>query len=150
MDVMNDPVTPPITYKGGYKYQLRKDYTVETGIVPEQPYDRPDHYMRLDLDGTLTVRKGYAWDGPSGCLMDTRFNMRASLVHDAFYQLLREEALHQGQKDATDRLFRTMCIEDGVFPPFAHVYYLLLKAFGKYASDPANKRPERTAPRANV
>ncbi len=140
-------MTPPITYKGAYKYQLRQDYTVQTGIIPPKPYDRPDHYMRLELDGTLTVRKGYAWDGPSGWLIDTRFNMRASLVHDAFYQLLREKALTKNQKDATDRLFKIMCIADGVFPPFAHIYYLLLKAFAKYATEPASERPERTAPR---
>ncbi len=140
-------MTPPITYKGGYKYQLRQDYTVQTGIIPPKPYDQPDHYMRLDMDGTLTVRKGYAWDGPSGGLPDTKFNIRASLVHDAFYQLLREKALTKNQKDATDRLFKIMCIEDGVFPPFAYFYYLMLKAFGHYASDPDNDRPERHAPR---
>lgn len=135
-----------ITYKGGYKYQLREDYHIATAIRPAVAYDKVGNYMRLDLEGNLTVLKGYAWDGPSGGVPDTARSMRASLVHDAFYQLLREKVLDPSAKDATDRLFKQMCIEDGMFGPFAHILYLGLKAFAGFAADPANDRRLKMAP----
>ena len=39
---------------------------------------------------TLYISKGYSWDGPSGPAIDTPDWIKASLVHDALYQLIRE------------------------------------------------------------
>ncbi|MBL4587048.1 MAG: DUF1353 domain-containing protein [Flavobacteriales bacterium] len=142
----NEVTDKYITYKGGYKYQLHTDYHIETDITPVADYDKPETYLKLDMNGQLTVLKGYAWDGPSGKVPDTKRNMRASLVHDAFYQLLRNEILEPEQRDVTDLLFKQMCKEDGVWSWIAHLYYLGLRKFGDFAADPANKREEMRAP----
>ena len=100
----------PIFYKSGYKYQLVKDYSIETVIVGSlMDLD----FLKLTPNGVLTIRDGYAWDGPSGPVIDTPDTMRASLVHDAVYQLLRS-GLDAKWKNAADELLYRLCIEDGM------------------------------------
>jgi len=67
-----------------YKYQLTEDYSVDSGIKVKEKIDTP--FIILEPDGNLTIKKKYAWDGPSGPTIDTKTFMRGSLVHDAFYQ----------------------------------------------------------------
>ena len=57
-----------ITYKAGYKYQLKEDYIDTIDIKPGEAI--VTEYIALGLDGTLTIRDGYAWDGPSGPTID--------------------------------------------------------------------------------
>jgi hypothetical protein len=135
-----------ITYRSGYKYQLASDYIQETNIFPRTAVE--DHeFVELSLTGRLIVRKGYAWDGPSGPVVDTRLNMRASLVHDAFYQLIRMRYLTiKDHKDKADLLFKKMCIEDGVSQKFAQIYYLGLKLGGRPSADPKNEKTVKRAP----
>jgi hypothetical protein len=75
----------PIRYRSGYKYQLVDASSVEVNIRPAAQIDTD--YIALTADGLLTVKKSYAWDGPSGPTIDTKNFMRGSLVHDALYQL---------------------------------------------------------------
>ena len=75
-----------ISYRSGYKYQLAKNYVQQIKIKPAADITEPD-FIKLTKDGTLTVKKGYAWDGPSGPVPDTKENLRASLVHDALYHM---------------------------------------------------------------
>lgn len=77
-------------YRNGYKYQL---------AIPEifQTSFRPSHIIRSEritllTTGSMTVHSGYAWDGASG-IVDRDTNLRASLGHDALYQLMREGGL---------------------------------------------------------
>ena len=92
-----------IAYRGGYKYQLNQSYTIQTEIKPEEAVDA--EYLSLSLDGLLTVKKGYAWDEPSGPTIDTLNFMRGSLVHDALYQLMREGSLDENKwREPADRL----------------------------------------------
>lgn len=73
-----------------YKYQLMDDYTIQTDIKPVKDIEpKLAKFLSLSPDGVLTIRKFYAWDGPSGPTIDTRDFMRGSLVHDAFYQLMQ-------------------------------------------------------------
>ena len=139
---------PFIKYRSGYKYQLAVEYTIKCGIKPKNPIVEPK-FVKLSTDGTLTVVEGYAWDGPSGPVIDTRENLRASLVHDALYQLMRLRKLTiKDHKEKADRLFKKICIEDGVSRAVAHAYYVGLKLGGKPSADPKNKRPIKRAPRA--
>lgn len=78
-----------ITYDGGYKYQLKETYTEAVEIRPAAPIK--SEYVALDPDGNLTIHGGYAWDSPSGPTIDSLNSMRGSLVHDALYQLMRDE-----------------------------------------------------------
>lgn len=66
-----------IKYRSGYKYQLDEDYKIQINIKPQKGVD--EKFIKLDQVGNLIVVAGYAWDGPSGPVIDTKENMRASL-----------------------------------------------------------------------
>jgi hypothetical protein len=132
-----------IAYKAGYKYQLAYDYTVQTDLVG---FAHDGSYLILHTGGELVIRKGYAWDGPSGPTFDTKTFMRGSLVHDALYQLIREGALPIEKRSYADQLLRTHCREDGMTWLRAWWVYRALRWFGNAAADPANKKPIIVAP----
>lgn len=137
---------PFIEYRSGYKYQLASDYSIKIAIKPKKDID--SKFIKFYTEGNLTVADGYAWDGPSGPVVDTKENMRASLVHDALYQLMRNKHLTAKQfKDKADKLFKNLCIEDGVHKGTAHIYYLGLKLGGKPSTDPKNTKKVRIAPK---
>ena len=133
-----------IKYKSGYKYQLVETYTIQTEIKPE--FDIITEYIVLYRNGTLTMKKGYAWDGPSGPTIDTKSFMRGSLVHDAFYQLMREGHLPIELRDTADRELQRMCIEDGMWRIRAWWVYRALKAYAKKAAMGSSRKEILSAP----
>jgi hypothetical protein len=135
-----------ITYKAGYKYQLKESYVVKIDIRPAQHIDTD--YLTLTIDGTLTVKKGYAWDGPSGPTIDTLNFMRGSLVHDALYQLMRERRVDRDRyREPADRLLQAICKEDGMTSLRAWWVYEGVRFGGDPATDPANDKPLIRAPK---
>ncbi len=134
-----------ISYRSGYKYQLAKKYTQQINIKPRKAIVTP--FIELTKAGQLTVVRGYAWDGPSGPVIDDHHNMRASLVHDALYQLMRHKHLNLGtHRQKADKLFEKMCIEDGVPKGIARVFYIGLRVGGRPSADPANRKEILKAP----
>lgn len=133
-----------ITYKDGYKYQLKADYRMTVPITNDT-LGRND-FIELHPDGTLIIKKGYAWDGPSGPTIDTKSFMRGSLVHDALYQLMREDLLNRKHKPAADQILHDICVADGMFPLRAWWVLKAVSWFGEPNTDPARKRPLLTAP----
>ena len=117
-----------------YKYQLMADYSIEVKLFPAVAIDTL--FIDLSEEGILTIRCGYAWDGCSGPTIDDPTNMRAGLVHDALFQLLREKHI-KGQdcfRYAND-LFRAICIEDGMGMARAWYYHKAVSSwFGKKAA----------------
>lgn len=102
-----------ITYRDGYKYQLRRTYIIATyTITPMAEKQVP--FAVIEPNGILTIQSGYAWDGASGPAFDTKDFMRASLVHDALYQLMREGGLRHSFKPQIDQLMYDICREDGM------------------------------------
>ena len=137
-----------ISYKKGYKYQLNEDYSTDIPVKPDS--DINSDYIVLSSEGGLTIKKGYAWDGPSGPTIDTLNFMRGSLVHDALYQLMREGGLDNGDyRESADRLLQQMCREDGMSSIRAWWVYKGLRFGGGPAADPANKKPVVKAPKLN-
>lgn len=137
-------MTGCIHYADGYKYQLREVYRVMTGIIPPKPIVTP--WLALATNGELTISAGYAWDGPSGPTIDTPDSMRGSLVHDGFYQLIREGFLDARFRDLADALLRAICIEDGMWPVRADAWYVMVQQFGAPSIDPAKASPDKCAP----
>ncbi len=134
-----------IAYRAGYKYQLVEDYELQTSFRPRNEVNTD--YIELSKTGLLCVKKGYAWDGVSGPVIDTSSNLRASLVHDALYQLMRMKKLGVStNKDRADKLFRTICKQDGVPNVLAQTYYFALKKLGKPSTSPENVKPTLFAP----
>jgi len=135
-----------IKYRAEYKYQLANAYKQRIPIRPKLNIET--EFIDLDVEGNLFVKNGYAWDGPSGPVIDTEENMRASLVHDALYQLMRNKELSaRTHRKAADQLFKDMCKQDGVSSFRASVYYKALRKFGKPAASPQNKKKVHRAPK---
>lgn len=130
-------------YEGNYKYQLALDYELQTRIFP------PNHihhdYFMLDKTGLLVIRKGYAFDGPSGPTFDTSDSMRASLVHDVLYQMIGHKLLPIDYRDDADYLFYDILREDGM-PDFrAWAWLRAVRAFG-HGPAKADEKPVKIAP----
>lgn len=90
-------------YQKGFKYQLTKPEKIFTGIFPLEDIETP--FLLLKTDGWLYIAYGYAWDGPSGPMVDTPSLMLPSLVHDALYQLMRLGLLLHSYWPQVDALF---------------------------------------------
>ncbi|MBT76736.1 MAG: DUF1353 domain-containing protein [Gammaproteobacteria bacterium] len=134
-----------IRYRSDYKYQLAEGYEISTLIRPG--VDINTDYINLDVAGKLLVKKSYAWDGPSGLVKDTQKNMRASLVHDALYQLMRNKHLSaRTWRKAADIQFMELCKQDGVSNRTANLWYRGLRRYGKPAASPENKKKVARAP----
>lgn len=121
-----------IAYSSGYKYRLDQEYSVGTVIKPLKPAII-GNFVCLDTRGLLTISRGYAWDGASGPAIDTRNVMRASLVHDALYQLMREEKLDLSWFSAANAEFHRLLIEDGVSWFRAWYMHRAVELFGMYS-----------------
>ena len=135
-----------IAYKSGYKYQLKETYTVRIPVIP--PAAIHTEYISLETTGDLTLKEGYAWDGPSGPTIDTLTFMRGSLVHDALYQLMREGRLdHNVYRESADKTLRAICKEDGMWSVRAWWVYHGVRLFADPAADPADERPLTHAPK---
>ena len=134
----------------GYKYQLRANYQQKLDKIRPEGGDVQVNggWVKLSADGPLFVKNGYAWDGPSGPTIDTPDFLRASLVHDALYQLMRERKLKTRRwRKPADQLLRDMCIEDGMSKVRAEYVYAAMCAFGGPAARPGGQKQEvLTAP----
>ncbi len=131
-------MNPIIYYKKRirYKYTLHAPYQYETGI--KDVYFVND-YLNLDLNGRLTIAKKFAWDGPSGPVIDTRNFMRASLVHDALYQILRESPDmkdRDGFRKKADKILRSICRDEDMSGLRSTWVYYAVRLFGRGRARP--------------
>ena len=110
------------------KYQLIGDEYYNTGI---KGYVIDLKWLSLSLDGTLCVKDGYTYDGPSGPTIDTTSFMRGSLIHDALYELIRKGHIPSSCKPISDRILKEICLEDGMWEVRAWYVYKGVKYFGK-------------------
>lgn len=133
-----------IAYREGYKYQVSETCTVVTDIHPDNTIET--EYINLDKNGVLTIREGYAWDGPSGPTFDTLNFMRGSLYHDCCYQLMREGYLPKSCRDDADLLLWKTCLEDGMSRVRAWYVYKAVRKFAGPCADPSHEKPVIWAP----
>lgn len=101
-----------LAYKKGYKFQVHDAYQIETGISGHAV--ALGRHLSLSPTGTLVIGPGYAWDGASGPAINTINFLRASLVHDALYQLIREDKLPFSFRKRADEILIEICKEDGM------------------------------------
>jgi len=114
-----------------WRYVIHKNRSCKTHITGRF-YDGP--WMRLERDGTLLVRAGYAWNGriTAGVMLKLlwrqldgvdvgkrrRKTPDALLFHDVLYQFGRDAGVRR--KEADD-LFLQLMTEHRV--PWRHAYY---------------------------
>jgi len=133
-----------IKYKSGYKYQLVENFRFDVSIRIKE--DIHTDYISLLKDGSLYIRKGYAWDGPSGPTIDTKSSLRGSLVHDALYQLMRMGLLEQEVRLIADKIAYEIWITDGMLEIRAKKWQAALGRWAAFAANPKNQKPILIAP----
>ena len=133
-----------VFYRAGYKYQLAKDLHAETAIRPDRDIDT--EYIKLDTLGNLTIKEGYASDGPSGPTIDKPDSMRGAFIHDAKYQLIREQWIAKNWKATADIELRTDLVLDGMSKIKAELWYIGVRFFAYSATEPYNEPKVIEAP----
>jgi len=130
-------------YRKGYKYQLYEDEIFITAI-----YGRniKSDFIELFANGSLIIRRGYAWDGASGPTCDSKNSMRGSLLHDAGYQLIREGLLPLDYKEYFDGAFYLQLRKDGMNYLRVWIWYNAVYRFGKSSTLTENDRTILEAP----
>ena len=129
-----------------YKYQLMIEYTHATNLRIDEDLAAVDDFVRLTKKGEITLKKTYAWDGPSGPTIDTKNFMRGSLVHDGLYQLMRDGLLdHERYREDADKILRAICEEDGMSKVRAWYVYQSVRLFGGSAAEPRPREPAECA-----
>lgn len=117
-------------FKQNYKFVLIEDYFIKTQICHKHEISI-DGFINLSTDGSLKIYAGYAWDGASGAI-DNKTIIRASLIHDALYQLIREHKLDNAMRKQADEILYNACIDDGMSKFRAKYVYLAVRLFGGY------------------
>jgi hypothetical protein len=111
-----------------YKYRLTDDYMV--GIEVPQEISVETEWASLH-NGLLVLTKGYMWNGPN-FVRDTVDALRASLVHDAGYNLMAEGLLKKKPwKKVFDKAFYRVLRKDGMGWFMAKVYFRAVRIFGR-------------------
>jgi len=135
-----------IRYKAGYKYRLEESYLCYDRRFPLGVELGACRHHVLMSGRYIVINAGYAWDGPSGPAFDTKSFMRASLVHDALYQLMREGVLPLEFRKTADQIMRDICREDGMWWPRRTWCYWAVRLFAGKAAAVGGGRPVLTAP----
>lgn len=133
---------PKVYYKEvNYKFTLTRDVVDNLGVYG---YEIETDYIRLYADGRIIIKKPYAWDGCSRPAINTKKNLRAGLVHDVGYQLIRLKLLPKSCRGAIDNRFYAILKEDKFM--FPGLYYTVVDKFAEFATNPKEEPKEQTAP----
>lgn len=134
-----------LQYAKGFKYQCMKDAQVYVGDLG-QTFDIDLDWLSLTVTGVLTIKKGYACDGPSGPTWDTPNLMRAAFAHDALYELIRKRLLPPSARLAADTMYYEQLIVDGTWIARAKWHYWGVSNKGEDSTLPSNQRKILYAP----
>ena len=143
-----------IKYRDGYKYQIAEDYTLGGLSFPSEAFPFQGrgihHHPFMFMDSTsITLKAGYASDGPSWPAIDTDTFMRGAFIHDGCYQAIRMGWLPESAREYCDRLLRQICLADGMNPLRAWWVYKGLRVGGGKAADPSSVKVVLSAPRGD-
>lgn len=115
--------TDHLRFVDGFKYQVVEEFVI---IIEDfkPSYDIIDEFCEFYTDGTLVIKKGFAWDGASGPTFDTKDSHIPAIVHDAFYRFIRKGFLDISVKSIADDLFYKMLRNNGMCFLRAFRWYL--------------------------
>lgn len=126
-------MTNTFKYRKLYKYSLEEDVIFNTlvkGFELEIKSVKGRTLVKLNKIGKIELRCGYSWDGASGPALDTKNFMRATLVHDALYQMLGEGLLPMSERKLVDKTMKMIAREDGMGAFRGWYTYIFVRAFG--------------------
>lgn len=112
-----------------YKFKVEENFSIE---LPFKIADFEHQYASLK-DGILSIKKGYAWDGASGPIINTRDTLVASLVHDVLYQAMRLNLIKSSRENRkiADKNFFEILKMHSVNSIRRKVWYFAVRLFGK-------------------
>lgn len=125
-------------YLKGFKYQLHEEMQWQTYIYSMKNID--SDFVKLSSGGMLTLKKGFAWDGTSGPVMDRKSNMKASAIHDALYRLMRKGKLEHDYWRQADSEFKRALKEAGAWSSTIWIDMKGLAIANGSAAHPKNKQ----------
>ncbi len=116
--------------KYNYKFKVERSLTIKLPFVFNN-FEHP--YIKL-ANGNLTINVGYAWDGATGPVIDTKNTLIASLVHDALYQAMRLNLIPNGEatRKLADKTFYSILKDNNVFILRRSIWYLAVRMFGRF------------------
>lgn len=111
--------------------QVQYDYLPKRAQKAKSLGWNPQPHQYFDITvSSITVNKDYAWDGLTGWI-DSEVTMRASLIHDALYQAIREGLLDRKRdRKLADLIFWDILRADGVNWFWACVLYYGVRLLG--------------------
>lgn len=116
-----------------YKYTLTEDaciYVPKIDMGKFKAVGTKDDKVYVEVLGhCFIVKAGYSWDGCTG-VRDTDWNMRASLFHDAMYQVKKCGLPLQIKWWEIDSIFRTIMKQDGANLFQRNLYYYGVRSIG--------------------
>jgi hypothetical protein len=148
--VLDNNSTRTIHFKSGYNYQLSETAVFYTDITPKVL--AATEFITLTVEGRLQILRNYCWDGASGPAIDRGVTglladtMRATLVHDALYQLMRLRLLGPEWRTDADILLDTLLEQDHMWAPRRWWWLRSVQWAGGGAIDPDNARQIQEAP----
>lgn len=138
----NRGISYEIIHGSPKRYRLTEHHTHSLKKPPGLGYFGGHHgehssvYVSLRYQSTLMIYEGFVFDGPSGPALDTTDFMRAALVHDALYGLMREGVLPQSYRKAADQELVRICKQDGMGWFRRQYVYWALRMFGARSARP--------------
>jgi len=114
-----------------WKYRLAEDYVRQLAPILNLTDIWTPFICFFPSDGLLKVSEYYAWDGASGPTIDTKDSMKASLVHDALYQLMRAGLLPVEYRKFADYEFKKILVEEGMGKWRVAYWHWAVRTFAK-------------------
>jgi len=108
-----------------WKFKFTSDYSVKTCIVG---YEVETVYCKLTTNGTLTIKKDYAYNGANGCIARNS-NIIPAGIHDCLYQLIIEGLLPPVCRRQADRVLYVQFKKWGMYSWLAWVEWKAVLAF---------------------
>lgn len=118
-------------YTKGWEYRLAEPESVQSGIFLRTPVETD--WARLDMDGTLTLKKGFCWNG-TNVLPDFVSMQTPSAFHDCLYWFIADGLIPASCRKQADKLIVQMAKERGVSSFAVWGIYLALRKFGGIAA----------------
>lgn len=105
-----------------YKYQTVEDFSIPVKIYPKLDIHEPN---------------------PENPFLKLSKNGRGSLVHDALYQLMRQNKISLEYREYADELLKKLCLEDGMSSFRAEYVFRSVRYFGESSAKPSDKTEQQ-------
>ncbi|MCY4128226.1 MAG: DUF1353 domain-containing protein [Gammaproteobacteria bacterium] len=129
------PTNHGVTYEKIWRYKLEDDFHLdfekEFGLSLHTKSEINGKFYTIS-DRELSAKQGYAWDGASGPVVQTKNSVRATLVHDIMCQAMAMNDLFRTRRNRkiADRIFLLILKQDGMAWLRRQVWYRAVRTFG--------------------